>query len=79
MSQAAQLLQMLVAIPLLIGVILVLNAPYFLAGWAAEKRDEARRRLARETELERKLAIAEAANAARRRGEAFVPPADYDR
>ena len=72
-------LQALAAIAVLIGYVLVVNAPGILAGLAQSKRDDFEREMLQQAEIERKLAIAEAAIAARQRGETFVPPADYDR
>ena len=72
-------LQALAAIAMLIGYVMVVNAPGILAGRLQAKRDDFERELAQQAEIERKLAIAEAAIAARQRGESFVPPADYDR
>jgi hypothetical protein len=63
----------------LIVVLGVLAAPQLLAGIAAERRDKGERELLQQDEIARKVAIAEAAMEARKRGEAFVPPADYDR
>lgn len=54
-------------------------APELLAGLISERRDQFEARLRQQAELDRKTAIAEAAIAARARGETFVPPADYDR
>lgn len=72
-------LQVVLGAILLIGFVLVVNAPQLLAEWASGKRHEAERRAAQQAELERKLAIADAARAARARGEPFIPPPDYDR
>lgn len=79
MGELPVILQLLLAVPLLIGWVLFANAPQLLGSWAEAKRDDHERQMAQQAELERKLAIAEAANAARARGEPFVPPADYDR
>ncbi len=79
MDAASGLLQLLGLFAVLVGLGAVVLAPELLAGMAQARRDDWEREVARQAELERKLAIAEAANAARRRGETFVPPADYDR
>ncbi|HEU0098428.1 MAG TPA: hypothetical protein VFQ67_06585 [Allosphingosinicella sp.] len=72
-------LQIILAIPILVGATLFLCAPEILANWIVSKRDDSRRERAQLAELDRKIAIAEAAAAARARGEPFLPPADYDR
>ena len=70
------------AIPVVI-VLAIVNEPWVLFGafqHAASQRryrEEAADRV--QAEIERKCAIADQAIAARRRGELFVPPADYDR
>lgn len=79
MSGLFDLVQLVLAVPLLLGVVAWLNAPQLIAGWAEGKREEAERRLVQQAELERKIAIAEASIAARERGETFIPPADYYR
>ena len=79
MSELPVIVQLLLALPLLIGWVLIASAPQLLGSWAEAKRDDHERQMAQQAELERKLAIAEAAIAARARGEPFVPPADYDR
>ncbi|HEX8126283.1 MAG TPA: hypothetical protein VF548_11935 [Allosphingosinicella sp.] len=73
------ILQIVLAIPILVGATFFLCAPELVGNWIAVKRDDLRRERAQQSELDRKIAIAEAAAAARARGEAFVPPADYDR
>ncbi len=79
MSSLPLILQILLAAPILFGLVLVVTAPEMIGGWLSWKRDEVERERAQQAELERKLAIAEAAIVARNRGETFVPPADYDR
>ena len=79
MNGLPDLVQLLVAAPFLLAFMAIACAPELLAGWAHGKREEAQRRIAQQAELDRKLAIADAAIAARARGERFVPPADYDR
>lgn len=79
MSSLPLILQIILAIPTLVGFTLVVCAPEIIADWIGSKRDDLRRERAQQAELDRKIAIAEAAAAARARGEAFVPPADYDR
>jgi hypothetical protein len=49
------------------------------AAWASTKCENSERAARQQSEIERKLAIAEAARASRARGETFIPPADYDR
>jgi hypothetical protein len=79
MNDLPVFLQALAAIAVLIGYVLVVNAPGILASRFQANRDDFEREMAQQAEIERKLAIAEAAAAARQRGERFVPPADYDR
>ncbi|MEA3016603.1 MAG: hypothetical protein QOI38_1325 [Sphingomonadales bacterium] len=67
------------AAALVVAVLSLFAAPYLLAGIVHDRNEEHQRRLLQEAELDRKLAIAEAAIAARARGESFVPPRDYDR
>ena len=54
-------------------------APMMLASWASERRDKFEQDIIQQAEIARKVAIAEAAIEARKRGETFVPPDDYDR
>lgn len=54
-------------------------APQLLASLGESRVDAFERDLRQRAELDRKIAIAEAAAAARARGEPFVPPEDYDR
>lgn len=79
MNSLPAIFQLVAVAVMLFGFVMVMNAPEILGHWAQGKRDEAERGLLQQAEIERKLAIAEAANAARARGERFVPPADYDR
>lgn len=79
MNNLPDVLQLLVGAIVMIGFVLVVNAPQFLAEWAHDKQRQAERDAIQQGEIERKLAIAEAAIAARARGETFVPPADYAR
>ena len=72
-------LQIVLVVPILVVATFVLGAPELFGNWIAWKRDEMQREAAQQAELDRKIAIAEAASAARARGERFVPPADYDR
>ena len=65
------------AVMLAVGTVCAL--PQLLAGWAGERRDRYVKEVAQQNEIARKVAIAEAAIEARKRGETFVPPADYDR
>ena len=79
MSGLVDLVQLLFVVIVMIGVGLVVGAPEILAGYLREKHWEHERRQHQQAELDRKIAIAEAARAARARGETFVPPRDYDR
>jgi hypothetical protein len=79
MSSAAGLVEAIAFFGMFIAVGAVAAAPELLAGWASDRRDRFLKEAACQAEIERKLAIAEAAIAARRRGETYVPPSDYDR
>lgn len=79
MSGAEGFLYLVAGIVMIAGFILVASAPALLAGMVATRVEDEREAMLQEAELERKLAIADAAAAARARGETFVPPADYDR
>lgn len=58
----------------------ILSNPVGCISWLVRSRVEAdHKRDEVQAELERKCAIADAAIAARARGESFTPPADYDR
>ena len=54
-------------------------APLMLGSWASGRREKFERDIIQQSEIARKVAIAEAAIEARKRGEKFVPPDDYDR
>ena len=72
------LLQILV----LIGAFLVFGAIACLPNWlgiAASNALRNREEMLQQAEIMRKVRIAEEAQAARRRGETFIPPADYNR
>jgi hypothetical protein len=79
MGSLPLILQILLAIPILVGATLFLCGPEIIGAWIDSKRDDLRRERAQQAELDRKISIAEAAIAARARGETFVPPKDYDR
>lgn len=79
MSGLPDLLVLLLALPLALLAFAAFGAQEILIFHARDKAFEAERRAAQQAELHRKIAIAEAAAAARARGEAFVPPPDYDR
>ena len=79
MNSLPLILQIVLMIPVVVGFTLFVCAPEIIANWIGSKRDELRRERAQQAELDRKIAIAEAASVARARGETFVPPADYDR
>ena len=57
----------------------VVCAPQMLAEWFWSRGERAQKEARQQAEIMRKVAIAEAAAEARKRGEPFVPPADYDR
>ena len=79
MDGASLFIQAIAVVAVLIGFVMFVNAPSILSGMIEAKRDQAELERHQQAEIARKLAIAEAANAARQRGETFVPPADYDR
>jgi hypothetical protein len=79
MSDASALLQLIAVVGLFIAVGAVCAAPMLLAGWADDRRYKFEQELIRQSEIARKVAIAEAAIEARKRGETFVPPDDYAR
>jgi len=73
------LLQILV----LIGAFLVFGAIACLPNWlgiaASNALRNSEQEMLQQAEIMRKVRIAEEAQAARRRGETFIPPADYNR
>jgi hypothetical protein len=79
MSDASALLQLIAVVGLFIAVGAVCAAPMLFAGWADDRRYKFEQELIRQSEIARKVAIAEAAIEARKRGEKFVPPDDYAR
>jgi hypothetical protein len=79
MSDASALLQLIAVVGLFIAVGAVCAAPMLFAGWADDRRYKFEQELIRQSEIARKVAIAEAAIEARKRGETFVPPDDYAR
>ena len=69
-------------IPVLIGfaILSVIQNPlWFVTSIMGERIDRQRKRDLIQFELDRKTMIADAAIAARARGESYTPPADYDR
>ena len=69
-------------IPVLIGfaILSVIHNPlWFVTAIMGDRIDRKLKRDLVEAELDRKTAIADAAIAARARGESYTPPADYDR
>lgn len=64
----------------LVGVLAVFMAVLSAPSWLGSgKIEDFEKEAIRQAEIARKVAIAEAAAEARRRGVAFVPPEDYDR
>ena len=79
MDDLIGLFQLLGFLAVFMAVGAVCAAPQLLAGMASEQMDKFEREARQQAEIARKVAIAEAAIEARKRGETFVPPADYDR
>ena len=79
MNDLPNLIQLIAATAFLIAIGAVCAAPMILSGWATDRRQKFEDDLIAQSEIARKVAIAEAAIEARKRGETFVPPADYDR
>ena len=79
MSSLSGLIELIAVCGAFIAVALVYGAPMMFAQWAGDRRQKLEDDIVRQAEIARKVAIAEAAAEARRRGEPFVPPADYDR
>ncbi len=79
MSSASAFLELIAAVGAFIAVGAVLAAPRLLAELADDRRYKFEQDLIRQSEIERKVDIAEAAIEARKRGEKFVPPDDYAR
>ena len=79
MASASALLELIAAVGAFIAVGAVCAAPMLFAGWADGRREKFEQDLIRQSEIARKVAIAEAAIEARKRGEKFVPPDDYAR
>ena len=74
------LLKIIVAFSLvMIGAFVAQCWPEILTGLFQARRDREEREKFQQAEIARKTAIADAAIAARARGEKFIPPADYDR
>ena len=67
----------------LIGAFLVFGAIACLPNWlgiaASNAMRDSEHEMLQQAEIMRKVRIAEEAQAARRRGETYIPPADYDR
>ena len=79
MSSASAFLELIVSVGLFIAVGAVFAAPRLLVDWAEDRQYKFEQDLIRQSEIQRKVAIAEAAIEARKRGETFVPPDDYAR
>ena len=73
------LIELITVAVLFIAVGAFFAAPMLFAGWAEGRRDKFEEDIVRQSEIARKVAIAEAAIEARNRGEQFVPPDDYAR
>ena len=79
MNDLSSLIQLIAAPAVVIAIGAVCAAPMILSGWATDRRQKFENDLIAQSEIARKVAIAEAAIDARKRGETFVPPHDYDR
>ena len=79
MDALPDLVQVIIYFAVFIAVGAVCAAPMLFAGWADGQRDKFEQDIIRQSEIARKVAIAEAAIDARKRGEKFVPPDDYAR
>jgi hypothetical protein len=79
MDALPDFVQVIIYFAVFIAVGAVCAAPMLFAGWADSQRDKFEQDLIRQSEIARKVAIAEAAIEARKRGEKFVPPDDYAR
>ena len=79
MASASAFLELIAAVGAFIAVGAVLASPRLFAEWADDRRYKFEQDLIRQSEIARKVAIAEAAIEARKRGEKFVPPDDYAR
>jgi hypothetical protein len=79
MDNLPDLVQLIVFFVMFAAIGAVHAAPQLLAGWAEGRREKVELDLIRQSEIVRKVAIAEAAIEARTRGEKFVPPDDYAR
>ena len=73
------LIELIAVAVLFIGVGAFFAAPMLFAGWAEGRRDKFEEDIVCQSEIARRVAIAEAAIEARNRGEQFVPPDDYAR
>ena len=79
MNDLPDLIQLIVAVGVFIAVGAVCASPMLLASWADDQQHKFEQDIIRQSEIARKVAIAEAAIEARKRGEKFVPPDDYAR
>lgn len=73
------MLELIATVGLFIAVGAVCAGPRLLVGWVEERRYKFEQEIIEQSEIARKVAIAEAAIEARKRGEKFVPPDDYAR
>jgi hypothetical protein len=79
MNSLPDIVQLVIGLLFIAGVAMVASAPEMLGALVEARRDALKRSAIVQAELDRKIAIAEASQAARQRGEAFTPPVDYDR
>jgi len=79
MASASALVELIATVGMFIAVGAVCAAPRLLIGWVDGRREKFEQDIIRQSEIARKVAIAEAAIEARKRGEKFVPPDDYAR
>ena len=73
------MLELIATVGLFIAVGAVCAAPRLFVGWVEDRRYKFEQEIIEQSEIARKVAIAEAAIEARKRGEKFVPPDDYAR
>ena len=79
MSDLSALIQLIAFAAVFVAIGAVRAAPMMLSTWASDRRQKFEDDLVAQSEIARKVAIAEAAIEARKRGEKFVPPDDYAR
>jgi hypothetical protein len=79
MNDLPTVVQLIAAVGIFIAVGAVCASPMLLASWADDQQYKFEQEVIRQSEIARKVAIAEAAIEARKRGEKFVPPDDYAR